>query len=96
MYYALLKVGFVHQIGSYFIPGFRIYRQDRDFSKSKSSGGGLLTYVRENLISDDKIYSHLNVNERELECYFIKIRKKESKDIMSITKVILKITNKFS
>ena len=26
--------------GSYFILGFKMYRQDRDFNKSKSSGGG--------------------------------------------------------
>ena len=27
--------------GFYFIPGFKLYRQDRNFSKSKSSGGGV-------------------------------------------------------
>ena len=33
-------------LGSYFIPGFRIYRQDRDFSKSKTSGGGGFIDIR--------------------------------------------------
>ena len=43
--------------GSYMIPGFNIFRQDRNTSLSKSSGGGLLTYVNESLTADDTIYS---------------------------------------
>ena len=70
--------------GTYNIDNFIMYRQDRDFEKCKSSGGGLITYIRDTLSADDRIYSHLNVNEPELECYFIKISRKECKDLIVV------------
>ena len=44
-------LGVNDEIGSYHIPGFRVYRQDRDLSKGKNRWGGLQTYIRENLFS---------------------------------------------
>ena len=70
--------------GSYVIPGFNIFRQDRDTSLSKSSGGGLLTYINDSLAADDTVYSSLNVNNYGLECQFIKISKDNTKDIIII------------
>ena len=70
--------------GDFLIPGFSSFRQDRNFEICKSSGGGLLTYVKNNLSADDKCYSHLNINQFELECQFISIKKKHCKEIIVV------------
>ena len=36
------------------------------------------------MLSSDKVYSHLNIIEKEVECHFIKISKKEYKNIILV------------
>ena len=70
---------------SYNISNFTKYRQDRNLlACDKLSGGGLVTYINNKLISDGDCYAHLNVNDSYLECQFILIKKKECKDIIFI------------
>ena len=71
-------------MGDYLLDGFKYFRQDRNPQYCKSSGGGLITYIRDDLIADDKCYEHLNLNIFEIECQFICIKKKHCKDIVIV------------
>ena len=71
-------------INDFLIPGYNYYRQDRDFNFGKTKGGGLITYVKDTLISDDKCFSNLNVNNEFIECQFLSIKKENCKDIIYV------------
>ena len=66
------------------IPGYSLIRHDRSFgSKSKTKrGGGLSIYINEALSSDLKILKDLNSSNKNLESLWLKIQRKQAKNII--------------
>ena len=66
------------------IPGYSLIRHDRSFgSKSKTKrGGGLSIYMNEALSSDLKILKDLNSSNKNLESLWLKIQRKQAKNII--------------